>query len=83
MTWTEGDAAAKAAAQALGREVRRDVAATAGYPGISVFINYARGDEKLEQIFSREKLPRLARLKKQWDPNQLFSFNMGLPTRYP
>ncbi|KAK8024071.1 hypothetical protein PG993_012137 [Apiospora rasikravindrae] len=83
MIWNKGASAATAkAASALGRELREDLRATDGYSGPSVFVNYARGDEKLEEIYTRQNLPRLARLKKQWDPHGFFSFNNALPTRY-
>ncbi|KAI5854497.1 hypothetical protein GGS23DRAFT_608303 [Durotheca rogersii] len=83
MLWDEGDDETATAAMALGQELRRDLAATSGYPELSVFLNYARGDEKIEQIYGKEKLPRLAKLKKTWDPSHRFSFNNGLPTKYP
>ncbi|RBR19352.1 hypothetical protein FVER53590_08427 [Fusarium verticillioides] len=67
----------------FGEEIRRDVAATSGYPEITTFVNYAHGDETLEQIYGKEKLARLAALKKMWDPKAVFSFNNGLPTTYP
>ncbi|KAI1338702.1 hypothetical protein F5Y15DRAFT_424979 [Xylariaceae sp. FL0016] len=83
MTWAPGDNVTAQAAMALGAELRSDVASTAGYDGLSVFINYSRGDENLEQVYAAEKLSRLAQLKAQWDPDHLFSFNTGLPTKYP
>ncbi|KAF5656998.1 hypothetical protein FCIRC_13432 [Fusarium circinatum] len=67
----------------FGEEIRRDVAATSGYSEITTFVNYAHGDETLEQIYGKEKLARLAALKKIWDPKEVFSFNNGLPIRYP
>ncbi|CVL11636.1 related to 6-hydroxy-D-nicotine oxidase [Fusarium proliferatum] len=67
----------------FGEEIRRDVAATSGYPEITTFVNYAHGDETLGQIYGKNKLARLAALKKIWDPKEVFSFNNGLPTRYP
>ncbi|KAF5688765.1 6-hydroxy-D-nicotine oxidase [Fusarium denticulatum] len=66
-----------------GEEIRRDVAATSGYPEITTFVNYAHGDETLEQIYGKDKLARLTGLKKIWDPKEVFSFNNGLPTTYP
>jgi hypothetical protein len=80
MLWS--DEATKPAAQKLGRELREDLRATSGYPGGTVFVNYARGDETLEQIYSKKNLPRLAALKKKWDPKHFFSYNSGLPTKY-
>ncbi|KAF5602432.1 uncharacterized protein FSUBG_7739 [Fusarium subglutinans] len=67
----------------FGEDIRRDVAATSGYSEITTFVNYAHGDETLEQIYGKGKLARLAALKRIWDPNEVFSFNNGLPTRYP
>jgi hypothetical protein len=79
----EGDNVTDTASTALGLELRDDLVATSGYPEITVFVNYAHGDEPLERIYGREKLPRLAALKKKWDPKQVFRYNNGLPTQYP
>ncbi|KAI0849726.1 hypothetical protein F5Y00DRAFT_268817 [Daldinia vernicosa] len=67
----------------LGRQIRSDFAATSGYPDLAVYVNYAHGDESLEQIYGRSQLPRLAVLKKTWDPDNVFGFNNALPTQYP
>ncbi|KAK0622036.1 hypothetical protein B0T17DRAFT_609009 [Bombardia bombarda] len=83
MLWTPGDEPAQRAAQAVGQELRRDLAATSAYPELTVFLNYARGDETKEQIYSKCKLPRLAALKKKWDPTNAFGFNNPVPMRYP
>lgn len=71
------------AGQSLALELRDTWAKNSGYPELSVYINYARGDEKLEQRYGARKLPRLAALKKKWDPREVFRFNNALPTRYP
>ncbi|PSS06796.1 hypothetical protein M430DRAFT_111301 [Amorphotheca resinae ATCC 22711] len=63
--------------------LRSDLAATSGYDDLAVYQNYAWGDETLEQIYGKEKLPRLARLKAQYDPDNIFSFYHALPTSYP
>ncbi|TIC99758.1 FAD-linked oxidoreductase afoF [Colletotrichum higginsianum] len=83
MTWEQGDTATANAAGALSRELRDVVVATSGYPDATIFVNYAHGDEKLENIYGKDKLPRLAGLKKTWDPTHMFSFNNRLPTQYP
>ena len=83
---TSGNAAGDPAAEAgnqLGRELRNSWAATSGYPELSVYVNYAHGDETLEQRYGRDKLPRLASLKKTWDPSNVFAYNNALPTKYP
>ncbi|KAF2962798.1 hypothetical protein GQX73_g10776 [Xylaria multiplex] len=77
-----------ATAAALGRELRADYAATSGYEkelkgGLAAYVNYARGDEPLENIYRTDKLPRLAALKRTWDPNNVFAYHLALPTRYP
>lgn len=71
------------AGQSLALELRDTWATNSGYPDLSVYINYAHGDEKLEQRYGASKLPRLAALKKEWDPRGVFRFNNALPTRYP
>lgn len=77
-----GDPAAEAGDQ-LGRELRDSWASTSGYPELSVYVNYAHGDEKLEQIYRGDKLSRLAALKKKWDPDNVFAYNNILPSTYP
>ncbi|ROT38906.1 FAD-binding domain-containing protein [Sodiomyces alkalinus F11] len=72
-----------AASTALGLELRDDLVATSGFPELTVFVSYAHGDEKLEQIYGADKLPHLAALKKEWDPLEVFSYNNGIPTEYP
>ncbi|KAI1391762.1 FAD-binding domain-containing protein [Hypoxylon trugodes] len=83
MMWTGLDNPVEEAANALGRELRQDFAATSGYDDLSVYVSYAYGDETREQIFRKDKLPRLVALKKKWDPDNVFSYNNQLPTRYP
>lgn len=83
--WAEGDGSIiKGPANALALELRSDLVATAGYGGdLAVYVNYAHGDETLEEVYSAEKLPRLARLKKKYDPSNVFAFSNPLPTSYP
>ncbi|KAI9146991.1 Highly reducing polyketide synthase virA [Paramyrothecium foliicola] len=75
MAWPIGDVATRAAAQDVGKNIRKDLAAASGYDGLSVYVNYAFGDEKLEEIYGAKKLSKLAQLKKKWDPS-----NFGLLT---
>ncbi|RDW79379.1 hypothetical protein BP6252_04017 [Coleophoma cylindrospora] len=81
--WATDDTTTAAAAAALALELRDDFTATSGYPELTVYINYAHGDETLEQKYGADKLPRLAALKKTWDPENAFGYNNGLPTSYP
>jgi len=81
LTWQPGSSVA-GPSNDLGVQLRKDFAATSGYSGLSVYVNYAHGDESAETIYG-SKLPRLAALKKKWDPNNAFAFNNPLPTNYP
>jgi FAD/FMN-containing dehydrogenase len=67
------------------RELRDSWSRTGGYAqqGGAIYVNYARGDEPIESVWGMEKLPRLAALKKQWDPENVFAYNNPLPTSYP
>lgn len=76
-----GDPAATAGDQ-LGRALRDSWASTSGYGGLRLYVNYAHGDETLEQLYGANKLPRLTALKKKWDPQNVFGYNNALPTSY-
>ncbi|KAH7308680.1 hypothetical protein B0I35DRAFT_471224 [Stachybotrys elegans] len=78
-----GDVAAQAAVDEAGKKIRADFAQTSGYGGLAVYVNSARGDETLEQIFGRDKLPRLAEAKRRWDPTNAFKYMHAIPTQYP
>ncbi|KAI0200233.1 hypothetical protein F4808DRAFT_461098 [Astrocystis sublimbata] len=67
----------------LGLELRNDLAATSGFPGLAVYVSYSHGDETLEQRYGSAKLPKLVALKKKWDPKNMFGFSNPLPTSYP
>ncbi|KAL4969812.1 FAD-binding oxidoreductase [Aspergillus stella-maris] len=82
-TWPVGDTATAEAIKANSLKVRDTLAATSGYGGLTVYSNYANGDETLEQIYGERKLPRLAKLKKKYDPNNVFRFHHVLPVEYP
>lgn len=58
---------------------------TGGYAeeGGAVYLNYAAGIESLEARYGATKLPKLARLKQKWDPDNIFAFSNGIPTSYP
>ncbi|KAI1170035.1 hypothetical protein F4777DRAFT_592257 [Nemania sp. FL0916] len=78
-TWLEKNQTSATAVQKLARKIRQGFVDTSGYPGLSVYVNYAYGDESLDQIYGKENLPRLVRLKKTWDPNGIFRFSNQLP----
>ncbi|KAI1817111.1 hypothetical protein GGS20DRAFT_99458 [Poronia punctata] len=67
----------------VGAELRGDFVATSGYPDLAVYVNYVHGDESLAQVYGKAQLPKLAALKKKWDPNNVFGFSNALPTQYP
>ncbi|RYO84495.1 hypothetical protein DL766_009435 [Monosporascus sp. MC13-8B] len=83
MSWPELGNPVEEAANALARDLRRDFAATSGYPDVSVYVSYAHGDEKIQQIYGKGKLPRLVALKRKWDPDNVFAYNNALPTKLP
>ncbi|KAI1142783.1 FAD-binding domain-containing protein [Hypoxylon sp. FL0543] len=83
MSWPELGGPIEEPVNALARELRQDIAATSGYPELTVYVNYAHGDETLEQIYGKSKLPELVRLKKAWDPDNVFRYHHALPTEYP
>ncbi|CAG8978427.1 hypothetical protein HYALB_00013245 [Hymenoscyphus albidus] len=46
----------------------------------SVYVNFAHGDEKLEEIYgNKERIERLGKLKKKWDPERRFGFTFPIP----
>lgn len=54
----------EAKVKVVGEDMRDEFTATNGYPGRSVYVNYAIGDEKLEEVYG-SALPRLLELKKK------------------
>lgn len=78
-SWTGGrNGPASGPADAKARELRSDLAATSGYPDLSVYVNYAHGDETVQTVFG-QNLPRLRKLKKQYDPDNMFGYNNPIP----
>ncbi|MCJ1251587.1 hypothetical protein MMC30_008822 [Trapelia coarctata] len=65
------------------RRIREALIPTAGTDGFEVYVSYSHGDETIEQLYSKENLPRLAALKKKIDPNGLFNAYHPVPTAYP
>jgi fumiquinazoline A oxidase len=54
---------------------RAKLQATSGFSDLSVYVDYAHGDEGPRGWYSSRKLDRLSTLKEQWDPQGLFSWN--------
>ncbi|KAL4913598.1 hypothetical protein BDW62DRAFT_220572 [Aspergillus aurantiobrunneus] len=82
-TWTPGDDSAREQSISAGIKVRETLAATSGYDGLAVYVNYARGDESLVQRYGETKLPKLVELKRKYDPHNVFRFHHPLPMEYP
>ncbi|KAG8168419.1 hypothetical protein KVR01_001168 [Diaporthe batatas] len=83
-SWQEDpNSSAPQAVAELGPQIRANLCKAGGYDDVSVYVSYSQGDETLEQVYGRRKLPRLAALKKEWDPNNIFAYNFTLPTQYP
>ncbi|ROW13666.1 hypothetical protein VPNG_04638 [Cytospora leucostoma] len=82
-SWQDPNSSAPKAVAELGPQLRANLCEAGGYGDVSVYVSYSQGDETLEQIYGHRKLPRLAALKKTWDPNNVFGFNFTLPTEYP
>lgn len=78
-----GDSVTAQGAATYGSQLRSQFAAYSGYNTPTVFVNYARGDEKIEDVYGADKLPRLAQLKQKYDPNNLFAYGHPIPLSYP
>lgn len=58
---------------------REELNATSGNTQLSVYVNYAHGDEGAEAWYSSRKFSQLKTLKKKWDPKGLFNFTNPVP----
>ncbi|KAI1412487.1 hypothetical protein F5Y13DRAFT_179995 [Hypoxylon sp. FL1857] len=63
----------------LMQAARAQFQATSGFEHLSVYINFAHGDEGVDAWYTPRKLQNLTRLKREWDPNQLFSWYFPIP----
>jgi hypothetical protein len=62
-----------------GAEVRDRFQATNGFGGnAKVYVSYAQGNESQEAMYGKRKLERLRELKREWDPEQVFSWNNAI-----
>ena len=83
ITGSDPTGPAATAANNLARELRPRFQATSGYEELEVYVSYAHGDEKPENWYGKQNLPRLVQLKNEWDPQNLFQYDNGLPMQYP
>lgn len=81
-SWQDPDSGAAQAVAELGPQLRTSLSRAGGYDDDAVYVSYSQGDETLEQIYGHRKLPRLAALKRAWDPNNVFDYNVTLPNEY-
>ena len=79
-TWPEGDTATAEAIKINSLKVRDTLAATSGYGGLTVYSNYANGDESLPEVYGWEewRLEKLKKLKAQWDPENRMRYYVPL-----
>ncbi|GAW16647.1 hypothetical protein ANO14919_060830 [Xylariales sp. No.14919] len=66
------DASMDSDVYAHSRTVRSDLQATSGFADPHVYLNYDFGDEGVAATYGSSKLPKLRRLKAQWDRHNLF-----------
>ncbi|KAH8799826.1 hypothetical protein F5884DRAFT_848014 [Xylogone sp. PMI_703] len=64
------------------RDARAKFHKTSGFEDLSVHVNFAHGDEGPEVWYQPRKLANLTRLKKEWDPEQLFSWFNPVPLNW-
>ncbi|KAL2871241.1 uncharacterized protein BJX67DRAFT_343924 [Aspergillus lucknowensis] len=64
-------------------ESRDHFTKTSGFRNLTLYNNYAQGDEGPEILYTSRKLPRLAALKRKWDPNEVFSYYNPVPVHWP
>ncbi|KAI9684236.1 MAG: hypothetical protein M1822_005709 [Bathelium mastoideum] len=70
------------AANDLFRSARAALQATSGFDNLSVYVNFAHGDEGPAAWYTPAKLENLTRLKRKWDPQERFSFYQPVPLLY-
>jgi hypothetical protein len=65
------------------RSVRANFQKTSGFDDLEVYVNFAHGDEGPAVWYAPRKLENLTRLKRHWDPDQLFSYSNPIPLHWP
>ncbi|RMZ74827.1 hypothetical protein DV737_g5694, partial [Chaetothyriales sp. CBS 132003] len=65
------------------KDTRSSVQATSGFDHLSVYVNFANGDEGPAAWYSPQNLYNLTRLKRKWDSRERFSFYQPVPLRWP
>lgn len=67
-------------ANVLCRELRNGLATTSGYNNLTVYVNYAYGDETPVQIYGADKFHRLLALEKEYGLENNFRFYNSFST---
>ena len=65
------------------RAARTKFHKTGGFQDLSVHVNFAHGDEGPEVWYQARKLAKLTKLKREWDPDQIFSWFNPVPLHWP
>ncbi|KAL9595232.1 MAG: hypothetical protein Q9219_006566 [cf. Caloplaca sp. 3 TL-2023] len=71
------------AANKVAQDLRTAFTKTSGYNQLEIYVSYAHGDEDPASWYGKDKLPRLVKLKNQWDPKSIFRYDNPVPTSYP
>lgn len=58
---------------------RRNFTSSSGFMTPVTYVNFAHGDEGPETWYGKHNLERLIQLKREWDPQGLFSFSNAVP----
>ncbi|KAI1416403.1 FAD binding domain-containing protein [Hypoxylon sp. FL1857] len=79
LSFVFSDEATAAVAEKFALATRAKLVATGSKDGVlTVYVNYAHGDEGRVAWYSERKLPKLLSLKSRWDPKTLFNWTNGL-----
>jgi fumiquinazoline A oxidase len=63
----------------LWKSIRHNISKSDGFEALSVYVNFAHGDEPTTAWYSERKLEKLSKLKRTWDPKEVFSFYNPIP----
>lgn len=74
--WGYKDPAYTSEIKAATREIREVLVEGSGSDQLFAYVNYADGDETLEEVYGHEpwRLQKLRSLKKKYDPAGVFNF---------
>lgn len=64
------------------KAARAQLQKTSGFDELSVYVNFAHGDEGVEAWYTPRKMANLTQLKRKWDPLELFGWSNPVPLVY-